>query len=313
MSTSTTTPVRADDLTRGPSPVVVGVVAACLAAVVGYGLSRYFATGCGAPDAKFACLLEGIVLGVAAPVVVPLVAWPLLRMAGVRRALLTALLGPALALALAYPAQQLVLGVHALVGGAPVVGASTTESVVQAVAAALALGLGAFCATLLLSGRVGWRAWVGAGAVVVLALGVASLAERVQDGQRLRADLASAHVPLLAPPEGWAIQSAYVGDSGELWVNAHPEGEDPYGDRSVDVTVSAQAPDSPCAYDACRTTPDGLVLVTSQTSTDVLTENGGAFVEVTSYDSGPVAEKAVLEVARGLRTLDVDAFADLAD
>jgi hypothetical protein len=80
----------------------------------------------------------------------------------------------------------------------------------------------------------------------------------------------------------------------------------------VNVAVTPSEPDDPCRYSDCRTTSDGLVLVTSQTSTDVLAAVDGAFVEVTSFRSGTVAEDAVLKVARGLRAVDVDAFADLA-
>ena len=284
-------------------------MAGAIALGVGYAVGRYFATGCGAPDAKFACLLEGIVLGVSAPVLVPLAAWPILRMAGVRRAFLTALLATALAAVFAYPAQQLVLGIHSLGGGAPVV-ASTTESVLQALVAALAVGAGAGCAAALLSGRVTWRAWAVTAAVAVLALAAASLVEAVQRDRELRADLASAAVPLLAPPQGWAVQHAFVGDDGGLWVDAHPDGDDPYGDRAVDVDVSRTAED-PCDFHTCRTTDDGLVLVTSETSTRVLTDVDGAFVEVLSYRTERDAEAAVLEVARGLRSVDVDTLADL--
>lgn len=310
MATSTLTPVQSDDVRPGPHPAAVGGVAAVLTVIVAYALGRWFATGCGNPDAKFSCLVEGLVLAVAAPVVVPLLAWPVLRAVGVRRALLTALLGPILGVALGYPIHQVVAGASTLAGHAPVV-SSTPESAVTAIAAALALGSGAAVATLLLSGRVGPRAWAIAGAVLVLALGATSLVENVQEDQALRTDLAGADVPLVAPPPGWVIQSAYVSDAGDLRINAHPDGEVAYGEGSVDVAVTSLEPDSACAYDTCRTTPDGLVLVTSETSTDVVTRVGGAFVEVVSYRDGPDAENRVLEVARGLRVLDVDALADL--
>ena len=312
MSTQTVERPAQDHVRRGPHPALVGVVAGTLAVVVAYAVSRYFATGCGAPDAKFVCLLEGIVLGVSAPVLIPLLAWPLLRMSGVRRAFLTALLATAVAALFAYPAQQLALGLHALGGGAQVGGASTTESVLQALAAALAVGAGAGCATALLSGRVTWRAWAVTAAVAVLALAVAGLAERAQADQRLRADLASADVPLLAPPEGWTVQWVFVSESGGLSLDTHPANTDPYGERAVDVRVSPTS-DDPCGYQTCRTTDDGLVLVTSETSTTALAEVDGAFVEVVSYGAGAVAEAAVLEVARGLRTVDVDTLAGLAD
>lgn len=214
---------------------------------------------------------------------------------------------------MAYPAQQLVLGVHAVSGGATLVGGSASESVLQAVATALAFGVGTGCGVLLLSGRVGWRAWVVTGTGVAVAVCAASLADGIQRDQELRAELADAGVPLLAPPEGWVVHSVHASGPDHLEIVAHPEQEEVDLERTVNVVVSTLQPESTCGFEVCEATADGLVLVTSQTSTDVLLEVAGAFVEVTSYDDGPVAEGAVLEVARGLRTLDVDTLVDLAD
>ncbi len=311
MSTPTITGVRTDGGTSGPGPGAVSAVAAAIALVVGYVVSRFFATGCGAPGQNFSCLIEGLVVGASAPVLVPLAGWLLLRAAGARRALPTALLGTALAATLVYPVVTVVEFVHAT-GGSPLDDASPGESLALSVAVALSFGTGAACATLLLSGRVGWMAWAVIGGCIALAVGLASLTDTVQRDQDLRADLAGADVPLLAPPEGWVVHDVHVSDAGYVKVITHPEGEDVYLERTVNVVVSLAQPVDSCAYDVCRTTPDGLLLATSETSTNALTEVDGAFVEVTSYDRGPVVEAAVLDVARGLRAVDVDAFADLA-
>lgn len=286
----------------------MGGVVAAAALVLGHTLSRWFATGCSAPDAKFACLGEGLVLMFAGPVVVPLVLWWLLRVFGVPHAFLTSLLSCVLAVALAFPALQLVEGVHALVGGAPIVASSATEAVVVGLAAALACGAAAACGVLLVGGRVTWREWVATALAVVLALGTAAAVERWQTERRHRVELEDAAVPLLGPPQGWVVQSLYVSDAGGLSLDVHPQGTDPYGERSVDIVVTSLEPDDECGFSSCRTTPDGLVMASSDYGSTVVLRVDGAFAEVGNLDPGQVGEQAVLEVARGLRPLDVDAL-----
>lgn len=220
-------------------PLVVAGITTVVAGLVAWWLEGYFAGGCGSAGAAFSCLIEGLAMVFVGPFVVLLLGWLLLRALGVRHPFVAAVLAIALGAVLAYPAYVVDDVVRARLLDAP-----GDPVAVGVLAAVLAVAPATALAVWALSGAVTGRSVVVAAVTVVGVFLAAAVVENAEMRRRTIADLESAQVTLLAPPEGWVVDMVYVGADGSVHLTTHPAGAQAYGDSSVNLDLEPRPSES---------------------------------------------------------------------